>query len=207
MTKTKVHSDLLACHDCDALHRAKKLPVGQSALCRRCGAILYRGPFVSLDLPLAFSLAGLVFFAMANGYPLLFLELGGRMQESTLFSGVTALFDEGLWGLAILVFCTTLLFPLLNLLGMVYLLLPLKIHHPPLWRSEWVFRKLLALTPWGMTGVYLLGVMVAVVKLRDLASVALGIALYAFAGLLLVSIAANNTLDSRTLWRHMEAKT
>lgn len=202
-----VYADFLACHDCDALHRTRKLSAGQSALCCRCGAVLYRNRSVGFDLPLAFSLTGLVFFVVANGYPLLFLELGGRMQESTLFAGVTALFDEGLWILAVLVFCTSLLFPLLNLLGIVYLLLPLKLQRRPLWRSAWVFRAVLTLMPWGMTGVYLLGVLVAIVKLRDLATVAPGVALYAFIGLLLASVAAGSSLDSHSLWRHMEAKT
>lgn len=204
MTHTLSRPDLVACHDCDALHRANELSVGQAAFCRRCGSTLYRNPTLTLDAPLAFALAGLACFALAQSYPLLFLALAGRTQESTLLMGVTALLDENLWSLAILVFCTSILFPLLDMLTLVYLLVPLKILHRPWRQSARIFRLHLALKPWGMTGIYLLGLLVAIVKLRDLASVAPGIALYAFVGFLTASLASHVTLDTRTLWQHLE---
>lgn len=205
MTKSAIHPDLLACHECDALYRARELPVGQVALCQRCGNVLYRHSSLDPNRPLALSLTGLVLFVIANAFPLLSLELGGNSQESTLFSGVLALFHENLWAVAVLVFCTSILFPLLSLLGMVYLLLPLTLKRRPLWQSARVFRFYLTLMPWGMTGVYLLGVLVAIIKLRDLATVTPGVALYAFAGMLIVSLAAHAILEPRTLWQHMDA--
>ena len=44
--------------------------------------------------------------------------------------------------------------------------------------------------PWAMMEVYLLGVIVAYVKLTDLARLELGIALFAFVALILVMVAA-----------------
>lgn len=199
-------TDLIACHDCDALHRPRALSRGGVAVCRRCGAQLYRHPIAGPDFPLALSLAGVVLFIIANSYPLLLLELGGRMQESTLFSCVGALLHREFWFLAVLVFCTTLLFPLLVLLCTVYLLLPFKLWHRP---GRWVgrvFRLLRALTPWSMTGVHTLGILVAIVKLRDLATVIPGTALYAFFGLLLVLVAAGRALDPYAFWQLLEAR-
>lgn len=199
-------SNLLSCRDCDTLHRGIMLPAGQAASCFRCGATLYRCHTAGLDRPLAYVVTGLICYVVANCFPLLFLELGGRTQESTLWMGVTALQDAGLWFLAFLVFCTMLLFPLLNLLSMLYLLVPWRWQRPP-WRQSVLFLRMLQrLSPWCMTGVYALGVMVAVVKLRDLANVKLGVALFAFAALLLMSIFAASTLDYRTLWQRMDAK-
>lgn len=188
---------LSACPHCDALHRVRRLPFGQAALCTRCGTPLYHSLSMGLDRPLAFALTGLLLFVVANSYPLLTLELGGRVQESSLFSGVTALFDEGFWLLTPVVFCTSLLFPLLILVGTVYLLLPLRFARRPWRHSVAVLRTVMAITPWSMTGVYTLGIMIAVVKLRDLASVTPGIALYAFFGLLLATIAAQLGLNAR----------
>ena len=204
MTESSIHPDLLACHDCDALYRARELPAGQVARCQRCGCILYRHSSLDPDRLLALSLTGLILFIIANAFPLLFLELGGNSQQSTLFSSVLALFREDLWAVAVLVFCTSILFPLLTLLGMIYLFLPLKFQRRPLWQSARVFRFYLALMPWGMTGVYLLGVLVAIIKLRDLATVTLGVALYAFAALLVVSLVAHANLEPRALWQYMD---
>ncbi|MBF0461507.1 MAG: paraquat-inducible protein A [Magnetococcales bacterium] len=187
---------LSACPHCDALHRVHRLPFGQSALCSRCGTPLYHSRMMGVDQPLAFALTGLLLFILANSFPLLALELSGRVQESTLLDGITALFDAGMWLLALLVCCTSLLFPLLILSSMVYLLLPLKLCRPPWPCTTRVLRALTTLTPWGMTGVYALGVMVAIVKLRDMATVTPGIALYAFFGLLLTTIAAQLVFDA-----------
>lgn len=192
---------LSACPHCDALHRLNQLPFGHAALCARCGTPLYCSRLVGLDVPLACALTGLLFLAIALCYPLLTLELGGRLQESTLWMGVTALLRDGVWLLAPLVLCTSLLFPALILVGMVYLLLPLKLHRPP-WRyARPVFRILTAFTPWSMVGIYALGVMIAIVKLRDMANVVPGIALYAFFGLLLATIATHVSLDAQTRQR------
>ncbi|MBF0585099.1 MAG: paraquat-inducible protein A [Magnetococcales bacterium] len=186
---------------CDALHHLDPLPSGHAALCRRCGTPLYRSQFTGLDLPLALALTGLVLFVIANGYPLLILELGGRVQENSLWTGVTALLGRGVWLLAPLVFCTSLLFPALTLAAVVYLLLPLRLRRPPWRHARAVFRLLTHLNPWSMAGIYLLGLMIAIVKLRDMAHVAPGIALYAFLGLLLVSVATQISLDAQLCQR------
>ena len=196
---------LSACPHCDALHRVVPLPLGQSALCHRCGTPLYHNRFVELAQPLASALTGLLLFILANSYPLLTLELRGQTQESTLWAGVTALFEAGQWLLAPLVLCTSLLFPLLTLSAVVYLLLPLQLQRRPGRYANPVLRLLTILTPWSMTGIYTLGIMVAIVKLRDMAEITPGIALYAFFGLLLTSIIAQRGLEagshSMAAWR------
>ncbi|MBF0161820.1 MAG: paraquat-inducible protein A [Magnetococcales bacterium] len=211
---------LLACPHCDALHRSTPLPPGESALCHRCGTPLYHNRRAGVAQPLAFALTGLLLFILANSYPLLTLELGGRTQSSTLWTGITALFEAGLWLLAPLVFCTSLLFPLLTLVAMLYLLLPLQLHRRPGRHAPLLQRLLATLTPWSMTGIYLLGILIAIVKLRDMAEITPGIASYAFFGLLLSSILAQRSLEqgsqawealhptspehTNPLWQHLQ---
>jgi paraquat-inducible protein A len=62
---------LLACHECDLLHRIKPLPEGQTAVCSRCGAELCSHKRDSFERSLALTLAGLILFIMANAYPCL----------------------------------------------------------------------------------------------------------------------------------------
>lgn len=57
---------MIACHECDLLHRVRPLPVETKALRTRCGAILYRRRRNSLDRTLALNIAGLILFALAN---------------------------------------------------------------------------------------------------------------------------------------------
>ena len=61
---------LIACHECDLLQQRPPLPMGATARCARCGAVLYRRKRNSLDRVLALTIAGLILFIVANAYPL-----------------------------------------------------------------------------------------------------------------------------------------
>ena len=95
--------DLIACHECDLLHR---IPVQQGsgvARCRRCNALLHRSVRNSLDRTLALTFAGVILFIVANSFPFLAFKLQGQETQTTLISGVQDLYDQGMWEIAILV--------------------------------------------------------------------------------------------------------
>jgi len=48
--------------------------------------------------------------------PLVGIKMLGGAKDGTLWSGVVALFEEHLWGVAVLVFLSSILFPLLNII-------------------------------------------------------------------------------------------
>ena len=137
---------LIACHDCDLLHRVRPLHDGQSATCSRCGATLYQQKRDSLDRTLMLIVTAFILFILANTFPFMTLKIGDREQGSTLISGAIAFHESGMWGLPFLVFLTSILVPGVKILGMLYLLLPLKFGRVP-WKLGWVFRWLHTLTP------------------------------------------------------------
>ncbi|MGD9180787.1 MAG: paraquat-inducible protein A, partial [Desulfobacterales bacterium] len=160
---------LIACHECDLLHQRQPLPPGGTARCIRCGAKLYSRKRNSLDPVLALTIAGLVLFCVANVYPLLTFRLEAQVQETTLISGVMALYDQGMWIVAAVVFFTSILVPLLQLTGMLYVILPLKLNRHP-WRLPFLFRFVSGIRPWGMMEVFMLGILVSFVKLAKMAT-------------------------------------
>jgi paraquat-inducible protein A len=54
-----------------------------------------------------------------------------------------------------------------------------------------------------MTEVYMLGILVAIVKLKDLATIEAGIALYSFAALILFMAATDASLDDHEIWEQL----
>ena len=64
-----------------------------------------------------------------------------------------------------------------------------------------VFRLMRRIQPWSMMEVFLLGILVSVVKLAEMADIVPGLALYSFAVLIVVLAGANASLDTRVLWR------
>jgi paraquat-inducible protein A len=194
---------LIACHECDLLQQSRALPMGGTARCARCGAVLYRRKRNSLDRVLALTIAGLILFTVANVYPFLTFRLEAQKQETTLVTGIIELYNQGMWIVAGVVLLTSILMPLLELTGTLYVLLPLKFNRRP-WSLPLFFRMVRIFKPWGMMEVFMLGILVAFVKLSKMASIIPGMALYAFMLLIFVLAASAASLDPHIVWDRLE---
>lgn len=190
---------LVACHECDALFRRQTIPINARANCRRCGAELYRHIPDSLDRSLALYLTALMLWVMANTLPFLSMKIGGITEENLLLTGGWALYQFGMGELGLVVFLTSIAFPLVTIVGMLYLLIPIRLSLAPPFVGP-VFRIVRALEPWSLVGVFMLGTLIAIVKLQDLARVIPGFALFAFAALLIVFSAARANFDREIIW-------
>lgn len=198
--------ELIACHDCDLLQTLPRLAPGEKARCRRCSALLYARKKNALNRSLALACTAAVLFIIANTYPFLSVNSQGNVVDSTLLSGAYALFERGNVVLSSLVVLTTVVFPLSNLLVLLYILGTLKIQRNP-WQMRALFRFFRHARSWSMLEVLLLGALVAGVKLGDFAIVIPGIALYAFSLLILILAALDSTLDPHLIWRAEERLT
>jgi paraquat-inducible protein A len=196
---------LIACHECDLIHRIQPLAEGAVARCSRCGAVLYRHKRNSLDRTLAMTIAGLILFVLANSFPFLSMKIQAQVQESTLFTGIKELYAQGMWQVALLVLLTTILVPLIQLLSLLYVLLPIKLNRKP-WKLALVFRFVQRLQPWSMMEVFMLGILVSIVKLAGMASMVPGISLFAFLVLIFILAASAASLDPHLIWEQVEFK-
>lgn len=194
---------LIACHECDLLHQRRSLPPDGTARCVRCGAILYRHKRNSLDRVLALTATGLILFVIANVYPFLTFRLETQMQETNLITGVVELYQQGMWIVAGVVLLTTIVMPLLELSGMLFVLVPLKLRRRP-WKLALLFRSVRSFRPWGMMEVFMIGILVAAVKLVKMANIIPGIALYAFMMLIFVLAASSAALDPHIIWKTLD---
>jgi len=191
--------DLIICEECDAVHRRPVLGRAEVARCQRCGAELERDMGSRLQRLLPLTLASLIMFVIANSFPIVEIELQGLTGQTTLLGAVIALSQDGMSLVALLVLATTILFPLVQLLILMYLLLP-KGHHVHRPGIRVLLRLMQAVRPWGMVEVFLLGVLVALVKLSNIADVLPGMALWAFAALtILLTVVVS--FNPRYLWR------
>jgi paraquat-inducible protein A len=205
-----LRDDLIACEECDALHRrsavdgigeetADVVPSGRHYECRRCGATLGRARHATFDLPLALALAGLVALTIAHTNDILVIEIQGQSRTATLWEAAWTLYDEGAWFMSLLVVFTTLLNPLIEMGAVAWVLLPLRAgQQAP--GFDLVLRAMQAVRPWVMVEVFMLGVLVAFVKLNGLASVVPGPGLFAFAAVMILAAAMASAFDHEHVW-------
>jgi len=150
------------------------------------------------------NLAALMLWLMANLYPFIGLQVAGVYQENLLLTGGWALYEYGMGELGLVVFLTSVLFPFLAIAGMIYLLLPICLGYlPP--RAGLVFQSIKVIEPWCLISVFMLGTLIAIVKLQDLAQVLPGFSLAAFTALLVVYTMARSSFDAETFWQRVEA--
>ena len=203
--RTGESPSLVACPDCDLLNRLDG-PAAATLLCARCGAVLRRHRPNSIDRTLALVMAALLLFTLANAFPFLAMKSGGFVQETTLLSGVQELWRQGLRLLAALVFCTCVLVPAAQLTGLVTILLPLRLGRRPPPGAARILRLVQAAAPWGMMEVFMLGILVALVKLGHMATIVPGVSVFSFAALIVVMAAALSTLDPALIWARLDPR-
>jgi paraquat-inducible protein A len=195
---------LIACRECDLLQAEVTLAEHTDAHCIRCGARLYRGTRSSLDFMIAIALGCAALFVVSNLFPIALLEVQGVRNSTTLSGTAFALYTQGRPLVAAMVFVTAVLLPGLQICAMLYMLMPLRVGRVAE-ATPLVFRFLLAALPWNMIDVFMLGLVVTLVKLADLASIIPGIALWAFVGQVLLFTAGAAAFSVRDFWIWVEA--
>ncbi len=195
------------CRDCGLAHALPPPVPGHRAECVRCGAVLRHHRSGSLERCAALTSAALILFVLANLFPVLTFELEGRVQSATLAGGVLALWTGGFPELAALVGVVLLAAPLLEMVATLHVVLPLGLGRRPPPGAAWALRLVIRLRPWAMAEVFLLGLLVAYVKLSDLATVVAGPSLPALLGFVLLQVWGEASLGVADLWERLAPQT
>ena len=196
----KTNNNLTACPECDLLQREPPLPAGGLAECARCGARLYRERPTCLDHTLAYATAAAVLFALANFYPLMGLDARGIRTSAHLFDTAWRLHEHGMTSVGILIFMTVIVVPAMQLGALLYMLVPLRLGLHPRYLAE-AFRIFHHAQPWSIVEVFILGALVSLVKLTQVATVEVHAGLYCLGGYVLLLAAALSAFEPRELWR------
>ncbi|MGB8329320.1 MAG: paraquat-inducible protein A, partial [Polyangiales bacterium] len=156
-----------------------------------------------IDRPLALTLTALIVLIIANTASLMGLSAVGRHASTTIGGGAYEMWVQGQEVTAVIVAFCAVIAPGSYLLFMLTVLLAVKRSPAPRWVGgmlHWAdFMR-----PWSMIEVMLLGILVALIKIAELATVAPGIGMYAVGALVLLLPAIMVTFDPREIWNLVE---
>lgn len=193
--------ELAICAYCDTVHRRAELPGKSTARCVTCDSPLYHTN-TDLGAMLAATITAAVAFIIANTFPLITLTSGGFQTQATLWRAVVASYDQDLPAVAVALAATLMIAPLFEIGLLLWVLVPLCLDTRPL-GFKGSMRVMHVLRPWRMVEVFLLGVLVAVVKLGNLAETVPGWGLFGIA-VMTIALASLSAFDRTELWRRAD---
>jgi paraquat-inducible protein A len=194
---------LIACLHCDLLQRLPELAPGGSARCPRCDKELWRHREDSLNRTLALTLAAAVLYVVANSVPMLGISAVGRAASTTVLGGAMHLWEDGPQIVGVLVLFTAVVAPALQIAFMLAIVLGAHRERPQRWVGT-LLRHHPTTRTWSMIEVMLLGVLVALIKIADYATVIPGVALFTLGVLVFLLAGIQSSFDSREVWERIE---
>lgn len=195
---------VIVCPACDLAHRIALAPTTEGTRCVRCRAPLQRPTDGKLDTAIALAATALVLFFMSNAYPLVTIQVNGVTRATTLIEAAQSFYHQSHAALAFLVFTTTVIGPFLQIAGLLYVLIPLRYkRQAPI--QDTVFRLLNQVRVWTFVEVFMLGTVVALVRLSAYAQVFPGVALWSSVLLMLTLAALLNQTSPEQFWRWVES--
>lgn len=191
------------CPECDLLLQRRAIPKKHEAHCPRCNSLLIAQKPHSIERTFALSITGLILFFPANLFPILSLQALGFLQSETIFESVKALYNSQLFVVSALVLMSAIVVPLMKLALIAYVSGCL-LYHKAAPLLSWSMRSYQQLDSWGMLEIYMLGILVSIIKLVDIAEVTPGIGLWSLSGLILSTLLISTQLDNHRFWRRIE---
>ncbi len=199
---TLKHEHIRLCPDCDLVVSVPDIQNQQQAHCPRCFHLLETSQPLHVQRLLALVVTALLLYFPAILYPMLSMELAGQTHNSSILDGVRALWNEGFTFVAVLVALSAILIPFFRLLVLLPVLSAAHWRRAR-WPARRLFRRYIHLCEWGMVEIYMLGVLVSVIKLADMASIHFGAGLFCYTGLMLAEIGITLNLNEQRLWQRL----
>ena len=187
------------CRECDTVYRDVTVGRDEIARCPCCRAVVARHPTVDIDKALAIALACGILLIIANVTPVLGIQIAGTHTEVNIWEAALSMETGWICVSALVLLATMLVIPAVQIVGILWLMGFARAR-----RRVPGFARLLVLLhvlrPWSMSEVFLLGALVAIVKLSNFLPITIGHGIWALA-LLTGLIAALGRFDPGSWWR------
>jgi len=194
-------NNLAVCTVCGKINKIISLPADKNLKCARCSNKIFFRKKESITKTWAFLAAALIFYIPANIQPIMFTNNFGDKSSQTIITGVISLLNADLWLLAAIVFTASVAVPLAKILVLIILLVSVHFKWDYFYEQRTkMFFIVDIIGKWSMLDVFLISLMTGAVKLGTIAEVTPGPALRSFTAVVILTMAAAATFDTRLIW-------
>ncbi|GAB3484549.1 PqiA/YebS family transporter subunit [Marinomonas epiphytica] len=193
----------LVCDECDWVNSVPPLVRGERLKCQRCDHVLISLHKHAKARIFGFSLSAMLMLAMSFLFPFLGFSSNGAEREMSLFDVISILLLDNFLLLGSLVCLLLIVLPVLYLVCVFQLSWSLKWRRKVPFVQRYLARWFIVIEPWLMADVFLVGVLVALVKLTSLADVQLGLSFWAFCGYVVLLVKTVSVVDRKWFWHQV----
>ena len=205
--RTAQTASLVSCTVCHLLVRRRPAASGPAGECPRCGAALHSRKPNSIARTWALVIAAFVLYIPANVLPITKVTSLGMTQSDTIMSGVIYFLTHGMWPLAVIVFVASVFVPVLKLAILTFLLI--SVQRGSSWRPverTRMYRITEAIGRWSMVDIFSISILVALVRLGNLATIQAGPGAVFFGAVVVSTMLAAEAFDPRLIWDRSEVR-
>lgn len=186
---------------CSVCHKANKI---EDKYCTRCHAKLNLRQPNSMAWTLALLFTAILFYIPANLFPIMTTTVLGEPKGSTIIGGVVLFLQSGSYFVGIVIFTASILIPLIKMMAIAWLC------YCCMSNAQFSAKELTSMYrivefigKWSMIDVFVVALLVALVQLTGLMSIEPGLALRAFALVVILTMLSAHMFDVRLLWDKM----
>jgi len=191
--------NLVACHYCGTVQTA-----GEHR-CVFCRAALHARKRYSLQRAWSYLATAVILYVPANVLPIMTTSELGRETHNTIAGGVATLWELGDYLIALIILVASLMVPLAKFVALITLCLSeqLGLFNQP-HNKALIYRTMELIGRWSMVDVFVVAFLASLIQLGNLMSIYPGPAALAFAGMVIFSMLAANSLDPKVFWDDYE---
>lgn len=198
---TAMESGIIACHDCGRLMDATKEPQDKPLACPRCNATVHYRKHQSIPATWALIITATILFFPANLLPVMCVNFLGSMEYSTIMDGIIYFFHSKEYAIGLIIFMASILVPLFKIVGMLIILLSIKFKWKRWLRHKTaMFHFIEFVGRWSMLDIFVIALMSTLVDFGALTATQAAPAASYFAAVVVCTMLAALTFDSRLLW-------
>ncbi|WP_353219152.1 paraquat-inducible protein A [Salinisphaera sp. S4-8] len=194
--RTGASQGAVVCRGCDMMFRPR-----EGERCPRCGRRSVAHAADRLQLTWALLVTAVILYIPANIYPIMSTTSLGSTDPQTIIGGVLHLVHTGSWPIAAVIFIASIVVPISKIIALAWLCLAARhgYHHDSRAQMR-LYRITEKIGRWSMIDVFVVAVLVALVRAGALMAIEPGPAALCFAAVVIITMVAALTFDTRRLW-------
>lgn len=169
--------------------------------CRYCGTRIQVRKKNSLQNTLALLITSIVLYVPANVYPIMYTTSIGDEITSTIVGGVITLWEQQFYPIAMIIFIASVMVPVAKIMALGWLVYSVKSNRIISRKNnQLMYRITEFIGRWSMVDVFAVTILVALIQKGNLMKVMPGVALIAFAAMVVTTMLAAFSFESRLIW-------